>query len=218
MDGHSPLVPPLAAKGHLALTESELIDWGERFGRAARPPLVVTLSGDLGSGKTTLAQAICRGYGVPNDVTSPTFTLVHEYAGVRSVVYHLDLYRLRGPEELANLGWEDILEHLRELKESGIGDVVVAPVGFISDHMEVLYDLDTEARQLSEELGLNMIRAATVGTHPDFIKMIRELILERLDETTPRRSLGALPPSHDLCPADCCLSGMTRPAARPNAG
>ena len=109
MDGHSPLVPPLAAKGHLALTESELIDWGECFGRAARPPLVVTLSGDLGSGKTTLAQAICRGYGVPNDVTSPTFTLVHEFAGTRSPVYHLDLYRLRGPDDLPNLGWDDIL-------------------------------------------------------------------------------------------------------------
>src|SRR5436190_2182200 len=109
MDGHSPLVPPLAAKGHLALTESELIDWGERFGRAARPPLVVTLSGDLGSGKTTLAQAICRGYGVPNEVTSPTFTLVHEFAGTRSPVYHLDLYRLRGPDDPPNLGWDEIL-------------------------------------------------------------------------------------------------------------
>jgi tRNA threonylcarbamoyladenosine biosynthesis protein TsaE len=110
MDGHhAPLVPPLAARGHLAVTEPELIAWGERFGRAARPPLIVTLSGDLGSGKTTLARAICRGYGVPNDVTSPTFTLVHEFAGARSAVYHLDLYRLRGPDDLANLGWDDIL-------------------------------------------------------------------------------------------------------------
>jgi len=110
MAGHPPPIPPLAARGHLAVTEEELTAWGERFGRAVRPPLVVTLSGDLGAGKTTLVRAICRGYGVPNDVTSPTFTLVHEYAGVRSVVYHLDLYRLRGPEELANLGWEDILD------------------------------------------------------------------------------------------------------------
>jgi len=109
MDGHSPPVPPLAAKGHLALTEAELIDWGERFGRAVRSPLVVTLSGDLGTGKTTLARAICRGYGVPNDVTSPTFTLVHEFTGTRSTVFHLDLYRLRGPDDLPNIGWDDIL-------------------------------------------------------------------------------------------------------------
>ena len=102
-------VPPLAAQGHLAVTEAELIAWGERFGRVARAPLVVALSGELGSGKTTLVRAICRGYGVANEVTSPTFTLVHEYDAPRSRVFHLDLYRLRGPDELANLGWDDIL-------------------------------------------------------------------------------------------------------------
>lgn len=109
MDGHSPPLPPRAGSGHLALTEAELVDWGERFGRSARPPLLVALSGELGAGKTTLARAICRGYGVPNEITSPTFTLVHEFRGTRSLVYHLDLYRLRGPDELANLGWDDIL-------------------------------------------------------------------------------------------------------------
>jgi ferrochelatase len=109
----------------------------------------------------------------------------------------------------------DICDYLRELKEAGTQDVVVAPVGFISDHMEVLYDLDTEASRLAGELGINMIRAATVGTHPQFVRMIRELILERLDDTTPRRALGTFSPSHDVCPADCCLSGMMRPAAHP---
>lgn len=109
MERHSAPVPPLAAHGHLALSETELIDWGERFGRAARPPLVVTLGGELGAGKTTLARAICRGYGVTDEVTSPTFTLVHEYHGARSPVYHLDLYRLKGPDDLPNIGWDDIL-------------------------------------------------------------------------------------------------------------
>jgi protoporphyrin/coproporphyrin ferrochelatase len=106
----------------------------------------------------------------------------------------------------------DICDHLRKLKEGGTTDVVVAPVGFISDHMEVLYDLDTEARQLSAELGINMLRAATVGTHPEFVRMIRELIIERLDPSAPRRALGTFAPSHDVCPFDCCLSGMSRPA------
>jgi tRNA threonylcarbamoyladenosine biosynthesis protein TsaE len=109
MEGHPPLVPPLAARGHLALTEQELVDWGERFGRAARAPLTVTLQGELGAGKTTLVRAICRGYGVRDEVTSPTFTLVHEYEGGRSPVYHIDLYRLRGPDEVANLGWDDLM-------------------------------------------------------------------------------------------------------------
>jgi len=108
----------------------------------------------------------------------------------------------------------DICEHLRELKAEGEKDVVVAPVGFISDHMEVIYDLDTEARRLADELGLNMIRAATVGAHPKFISMIRELILERMNPDTPRRALGAFPPSHDVCPADCCLPSSGRPPDR----
>ena len=92
-------------------------------------------------------------------------------------------------------------------------DAVVHPVGFISDHMEVLYDLDTEAKQVAAEIGLNMIRAATVGTHPAFVKMIRELITERIDNAAPRLALGTRGPSHDVCPADCCLPGATRPAA-----
>jgi tRNA threonylcarbamoyladenosine biosynthesis protein TsaE len=106
---HEPIVPPLAAKGHLALTQTELTEWGERFGRVASAPLLVAISGELGAGKTTLVQAICRGYGVTEDVTSPTFALVHRYAAPRSAVYHLDLYRLKSPDELRNIGWDDLL-------------------------------------------------------------------------------------------------------------
>jgi ferrochelatase len=109
----------------------------------------------------------------------------------------------------------DICDHLRELKNEGATDVIVHPVGFISDHMEVLYDLDTEARAIAEEIGLNMIRAATVGTHPAFVSMIRELILERTHDDAPRRFLGARGASHDACAVDCCLPGATRPATRP---
>jgi len=107
----------------------------------------------------------------------------------------------------------DICDHLRELKAGGAADVVVHPVGFISDHMEVLYDLDTEAKQVSVEIGLNMIRAATVGTHPAFVRMIRELITERIEAGAPRPALGTRGPSHDVCPADCCLPDAARPAA-----
>jgi tRNA threonylcarbamoyl adenosine modification protein YjeE len=85
------------------------VDWGTRFGRVATAPLLVTISGELGAGKTTLVQAICRGYGVTDDVTSPTFSLVHRYAAPRAPVFHLDLYRLNEPAELTNIGWDDIL-------------------------------------------------------------------------------------------------------------
>ena len=91
------------------MTEPELVHWGEELGRASTPPLVIAISGELGAGKTTLARAICRGYDVHEDVTSPTFALVHQYAAASSPVFHLDLYRLRGPEELTNLGWDDIM-------------------------------------------------------------------------------------------------------------
>ena len=71
------IVPPLAARAHVAMTRGELVAWGEAFGRAATPPLLIVLAGDLGAGKTTLAQAICAGYGVTEPVTSPTFAIVH---------------------------------------------------------------------------------------------------------------------------------------------
>lgn len=103
----------------------------------------------------------------------------------------------------------DICDHLVEIKKSGTTDVVIAPIGFISDHMEVLYDLDVKARQASEEVGLNMVRMATAGTHPKFVRMIRDLIVERIDKQSPRLFLGSLGPSHDLCPADCCLLGAS---------
>ena len=108
MTDHS-VVPPLAADGKLSLGEAELIAWGERLGKNIQPPLVITIEGDLGAGKTTLTKAICRGYGVTADVTSPTFTLVHEYQGARSKVFHLDLYRIRDPREVVSIGWDDIL-------------------------------------------------------------------------------------------------------------
>lgn len=98
----------------------------------------------------------------------------------------------------------DVCDCLRQLQSDGVRDVVVSPIGFVSDHMEIVYDLDTEAMALCRELGLNMVRAATAGTHPAFVKMIRELILERLEPTMPRRSLGGDGPRGDDCRPGCC--------------
>lgn len=98
----------------------------------------------------------------------------------------------------------DILDHLRKVKEKDLASaVVIAPISFISDHMEVLYDLDIEARQLCDSLSLPMARAKTVGVHPRFIAMIRELILERT-AGAERRALGSLGPRQDVCAEDCC--------------
>lgn len=106
----------------------------------------------------------------------------------------------------------DILDHLKSVRESGTEEVVVHPIGFLSDHMEVLYDLDEEARLLCEQIGLNMVRSSTVGTHRGFIRMIRELICERIQGASAeeKRAVGRFGASHDVCPVDCCL-----PPARP---
>jgi ferrochelatase len=119
-----------------------------------------------------------------------------------------------GPPSQPWLG-PDILDHIKDLYARGVKDIVIAPLGFLSDHMEVLYDLDTEASNLSQELGINMTRAATVGTHPSFIAMIRELIKERLDASSPRLSIGHFGPNHDVCPANCCPAPQR--AGRPHA-
>jgi ferrochelatase len=109
----------------------------------------------------------------------------------------------------------DILTSLRQIKETGAPAVVIVPIGFVSDHMEVLYDLDTEARAVCEQIGLPMERAATAGTHPAFVGMIRELVLERTEERAVRQALGPQGASHDVCLADCCPGPQRPPMVRP---
>jgi ferrochelatase len=111
----------------------------------------------------------------------------------------------------------DIGTALREARAEGVTSVVVAPIGFVCDHMEVVLDLDVEAAVIARGIGLNMVRAATVGTHPAYVAMVRELIVERLTPDAPRRALGSLGPSHDRCAPDCCLSGRPGPA-KPSLG
>ena len=108
----------------------------------------------------------------------------------------------------------DILDHLRSIHSRGAKAVVVVPIGFVSDHMEVIYDLDTQARELSDELGLKMVRAQTVGTHPWFVRTLRELIEERVRGSHHRPAMGMLGPSHDVCPADCCPAPVRLAVAR----
>ena len=99
----------------------------------------------------------------------------------------------------------DILDYLRKVKALDLASaVVLAPISFISDHMEVLFDLDIEAQQLCASLQLPMVRAKTVGVHPKFIAMIRELILERMSSDAERRALGSFGPRQDVCAEDCC--------------
>ncbi|MGB8260733.1 MAG: ferrochelatase, partial [Terracidiphilus sp.] len=117
--------------------------------------------------------------------------------GVRHPEYRLVFQSRSGPPQQPWLE-PDVRDALREEARAGVKDVVVAPIGFISDHMEVKFDLDTQARELAGSLGLNMVRAATVGTHPKFVAMIRELIEERLS--------GAREACPWPCTETCCPS------------
>ncbi|MEV6009541.1 ferrochelatase [Streptomyces sp. NPDC051976] len=111
----------------------------------------------------------------------------------------------------------DICDHLDAVHAAGAPAVVMVPIGFVSDHMEVRYDLDTEAAARAAELGLPVSRAATVGADPRFAAAVRDLVLERAATERGRRpercALGALGPSHDVCPAGCCPARTPLPAA-----
>ena len=120
--------------------------------------------------------------------------------------FHWDLvFQSRsGPPSQAWLE-PDIRDYLRELSAAGVvRDVVIAPIGFLAENIEVVYDLDVEVRELCDELAINMVRGVVAGSHPRFVQMIRELIVERLDPSTERLALGGDGPWPDRCPADCC--------------
>jgi ferrochelatase len=159
-------------------------------------------------------------------------------AGGAYVAQHLEVARLVAAEVAERTGTErpwrlvyqsrsgppqvpwlepDVCDHLEELHRQGAPAAVMAPIGFVSDHMEVRYDLDTEATAKAAELGLPVARSATVGDDPRFAAAVRELVLERAAAergAQPERcALGSLGPSHDLCPAGCCPGRTPKPAA-----
>jgi len=104
----------------------------------------------------------------------------------------------------------DVNDHFESLSEQGASGVVMVPIGFVSDHMEVIYDLDTEALATARDLGLPATRAATPGVDPRFVAVVRDLLVERSaaerGEEPVRDTVGALPPSWDRCPVGCCLN------------
>jgi ferrochelatase len=108
----------------------------------------------------------------------------------------------------------DINDQLAALAAAGTGGVVVSPIGFISDHLEVVWDLDTEAATTATRLGLRFARAATPGTDPEFVAMVCDLVRERLDPAAPRGRLGALP-VWDACQPGCCPAPRRTPARLP---
>jgi ferrochelatase len=104
----------------------------------------------------------------------------------------------------------DVGDHLEKLAAAGVGDVVIVPIGFVSDHMEVRYDLDVEAADKARQLGLRAHRAPTVGTDPEFVAMVLDLVAERGEPERTRLRLGTHDPRPDVCPPGCCAPGQRR--------
>jgi protoporphyrin/coproporphyrin ferrochelatase len=144
--------------------------------------------------------------------------LVAEAVGVPAAQYKL-VYQSRSgrPED----PWlePDISDHLRSLHAQGVRATVIAPIGFLSDHMEIMYDLDEVAAEDCKTLGMSMARAGTVGLHPAFVRMVADLIVERVTSAPVKPAIGRFPANHDVCPVDCCPAPVRpqRPAGPPGA-
>jgi protoporphyrin/coproporphyrin ferrochelatase len=170
--------------------------------------------------RRTSVELVFTAHSIPRSMadTSDYEQQLRETCRLVAQALQLEEYRLvfQSRSGAPNQPWlePDILDYLRTLPGSGVTDVLVAPIGFVSDHMEVLYDLDTEAKELAAELKLNLVRAATVGTHPTFVRMIRELVEERMNPDSPKLSIGQFGPNHDVCPVNCCAP-PARPGQRP---
>jgi ferrochelatase len=135
--------------------------------------------------------------------------VAHRVAVVTGRTYPHDLVfcSRSGPPQVAWLE-PDVNDHLEKLAGDGVRSVVLVPIGFVSDHMEVVYDLDTEALDTARRLGLDAVRVPTSGTDRRFVSMVRELLLERAaverGESVERVSVGGDPACWDLCASGCC--------------
>jgi ferrochelatase len=129
-----------------------------------------------------------------------TAELVHT-AAARDLPWDLVWQSRSGPPQVPWLE-PDVNDHLTALADKGVTDVVVSPIGFVSDHLEVIWDLDNEAAETARDLGLGYARAGTPGTDPRFVAMIRELVLERT-AAAPVNRLGTLP-IWQTCAIGCC--------------
>jgi tRNA threonylcarbamoyl adenosine modification protein YjeE len=133
----------------MRLRADELSRLGEAVGRALRPPAVLGFSGDLGTGKTTLIQAICRGLGAERPATSPTYALVHRYDAPGGAVYHVDCYRLTAPDQARDLGFDDMArERAIVLIEWPERAGAWAPP--LDRHFRLAHDADPAVREVAE--------------------------------------------------------------------
>lgn len=133
----------------MRVDEPGLAAWGASFAATLRPPAVVGLSGELGSGKTTLVRAIAQALGVRQPVTSPTFALVHRYDGAGVAVFHVDAYRLRREDEARDLGFEDMLGEPGAVVLIEWPERLGAAAPRLDHHLRLAYGPDALTREIA---------------------------------------------------------------------
>jgi ferrochelatase len=175
---------------------------GDGTARGARPRVLFTAH--------SIPMAMAAASDYQRQLTETARLVMAQVDSAAATPWSLAFQSRSGPPAVPWLE-PDVIDQLRALAAEGVEQVVVAPIGFVADHMEVVYDLDVEAAQEAERLGLTMVRAATAGVHPAFVTMIRQLIEERLDSAAPKLAFGSDGPYHDTCPVDCC-PGPRRPS------
>ena len=170
------------------------------------------------------AAVIFTAHSLPESMsrTSPYVRQLTDSAASAARLAGVANWRLVYQSNNARYGGEpwlgpDIGDALEEAAKAGHEDAIVVPIGFVCDHMEVVLDLDVDAAKRAEAAGIHLVRAGTVGSHPAYVAMVRDLIVERMTAGGNRQSIGELPPKHDFCPADCCLSGRPGPV-KPSLG
>jgi ferrochelatase len=178
----------------------------------------ITESRDSLAANAEKAGVIFTAHSLPESMaaTSPYVEQLLDSAASAAQLAGCEDWRLVYQSNNARYGGEpwlgpDISEALEAEAQAGRKDVIVVPIGFVCDHMEVVLDLDVDAAKRAAAAGINMVRAGTVGSHPAYIGMVRDLIVERMSGSGERLTIGTLPPKHDFCPADCCLSGRPGP-------
>jgi ferrochelatase len=174
------------------------------------------------------ARLVFTAHSIPTSMEVASGPGGHLYTRQLREASRLVAEAVRGPGAEFDLVWQsrsgppsvpwlepDINDHLAALSDAGVPGVVVSPIGFVSDHVEVLWDLDEEAAETAGKLGLPYARAATVGTDPRFVRMVAQLVAERTSGA-PKLALGPMGPSHDTCPLTCCpVPRRPAPAAAP---
>jgi len=173
---------------------------------------------ELPPGTADNAALLFTAHSLPASMSrsSPYVAQLEDACAMVAYAAECDDWRLVFQSNNARYGGEpwlgpDVGDALEAEAATGRTHAVVMPIGFVCDHMEVVLDLDVDAAKRAKAAGIEMVRAATVGAHPDYVGMVRELIVERMTGSGERETIGELPAKHDFCPADCCLSGRPGP-------